>query len=144
MYQAGCWPEGGGTTCLLDSTLEAVTGTVTVGTPRDSAHGPTSRNWVVPVHIQIHIQQWDYLGACNGLPLSCFTNRAPTAEGDATSDSTLVVGQDAYQPAQVFLRGDRVQWVWYTNEVAPTHLYDSLAAAAPPAHPGVRDMKKLP
>lgn len=147
MYQAGCWPEGGGTVCLLDSTLEAFTGTVVISPPRDSLFGTTPRpyrTWKVPFHMEIHVQQWDYDGACNGLPLSCFTNRAPTADFVETHDSLFEIGQEANQPAQLMLRSGRGQWLWLTSDVSPVRLYDSIGAAPPPAHPGVRDLQKLP
>src|SRR5258705_10396062 len=81
MYQAGCWPEGGGTVCMLDSTLEAIDGTVVLGPARDSSFGATYKSWKVPYHLEITNRQWDVLGTCNGAPLSCFTAQAPTPTG---------------------------------------------------------------
>ena len=94
--------------------------------------------------MEIHVQQWDVAGACNGAPLSCFTARAPTADFVETHDSLFEIGQDGSQPAQLMLRSGRGQWLWHTTVVAPVRLYDSLAAAAPPASPGVRELQKLP
>jgi hypothetical protein len=142
MYQAGCWPEGGGTVCRADSVLEAFTGTVVLSLPRDSIFNATSRNWIVPTHIDIHVQRWDYFGACDGQPLSCFTSQTPTLEFDETRDSILEIGQGVNQPAQLVLRDGRVQWAWQTTAVAPTRVYDSVGAAPPPVLPGVRDLHK--
>ncbi|HKB47831.1 MAG TPA: hypothetical protein VKC57_09050 [Ktedonobacterales bacterium] len=144
MYQAGCWPEGGGTVCMLDSTLEAIDGTVVLGPARDSSFGATYKSWKIPYHLEITIRQWDVLGACNGAPLSCFTARAPTATGTDIRDSIFEIGQDASLPAGIMLRDGHAQWYWTTAVVHPTRLYDSVAAVAPPAHPGVHELQKQP
>ena len=143
VYQAGCWHEGGGIVCRGDSTLEVFSGIMTVASPRgDSIVVPTGRLWNVPYHLEINVQQWDLFQACNGLPLSCFTNRPPTSTFSEVGDSVLEVTDEAQLPAEIVLRDGRVQFAWKTTDTIPVVFYDSVAAAPAPLVPGVHDLRK--
>lgn len=144
VHQAGCWSDGGGTVCLVDSVLEAFSGTVQLDAVRDSFVTSQGRYWRLPAHIRVSVEQWDYDGACDGQPLSCFTSRSPTASFSHASDSILEITQNLGGQAVLVLRDGRLAAVWRTSDTTPTSLYDSVPAAPMPEMPGVRHMQRRP